>query len=67
MTDYETKSEYNKYKYAELLNLCRERNITGYRAKESSGTNVFTKEKMIKLLTENNFRKTSIGTIRRGG
>lgn len=58
MTDYETKSEYNKYKYAELLNLCRERNITGYRAKESSGTNVFTKEKMIKLLTENNFRKT---------
>jgi hypothetical protein len=51
-------SEYDKYTHAELLNLCREKNITGYRARESSGTNVFTKEKMIKLLTEKPFRKT---------
>jgi very-short-patch-repair endonuclease len=51
-------SGYEKYTHAELLNLCRERNITGYRTREPSGTNVFTKEKMIKLLTENNSRKT---------
>ena len=51
-------SEYDKYTHAELLNLCRERNITGYQAKDLSGKNVFTKGKMIKLLTENNFRKT---------
>jgi hypothetical protein len=51
-------SGYEKYTHAELLNLCRERNITGYRTREPYGTNVFTKNKMIKLLTENNFRKT---------
>jgi very-short-patch-repair endonuclease len=53
-----TISEYDKYTHDELLNLCIERNITGYRTKEPSGTNVFTKEKMINLLKENNFRKT---------
>jgi very-short-patch-repair endonuclease len=50
--------EYDKLTHSELLNLCRERNITGYRAKTSSGNNPFTKERMIQLLKENNFRKT---------
>lgn len=50
--------EYDKLTHSQLLNLCRERNITGYRAKTSSGDNIFTKERMIQLLKENNFRKT---------
>ena len=53
-----TITEYDKCTHTELLNLCRDRNITGYKAREHSGKNVLTKEKMIKLLTGNNFRKT---------
>ena len=53
-----TISEYDKLLYDELIYLCKERKIIGYAAMDSSGKNVITKAKMIKLLTENNFRKS---------
>jgi len=58
MMPAKTISEYDKLSYYELLDLCRERNITGYQARGISGKIVFTKERMIQLLIENNFRKS---------
>jgi len=51
-------SKYDKYTHAELLKLCRERNIIGVMARETSGKVISTKDKMIKLLMENKCRKT---------
>jgi very-short-patch-repair endonuclease len=52
------KSEYDKFTWSELVDLCKKRNIKEYKTRESSGKVISTKEKMIQLLKENNFRKT---------
>ena len=53
-----TISEYDKLLYDELIHLCKERKIIGYATMDSCGKIAITKAKMIKLLTENNFRKS---------
>jgi very-short-patch-repair endonuclease len=53
-----TGDEYDKMQYDDLYALCKERNIKGLRLKDSLGSTIATKEKMVKLLRENILKDT---------